>query len=108
MERLSTKRRSFLKYALVAVLAALSFALAGSSADVDVKNRPASQGRPIPQEGRPITPAGWLVMDSTTGLPAVGSLPVTFVRSPDGGGPSGRGRYLVAVNSGYGLRFSEA
>lgn len=84
--------------AMFAVLAALSFALVGSSADVDVKNQPASQGRPI-------TPAGSLVMDSTTKRPAVGSLPVTFVRSPE---RDGRGRYLVAVNSGYGLQFSEA
>jgi YVTN family beta-propeller protein len=84
--------------ALVAVLVALSFALVGSSADVDVKNRPASQGRPI-------TPAGSLVMDLTTKRAAVGSLPVAFVRGPERGG---RGRYLVAVNSGYGLQFGEA
>lgn len=82
--------------ALSAVLAALSLALVNSSADVQVKNRPASQGRPI-------TPAGSLVMDLTTKRPAVGSLPVTFVRSPERGG-----RYLVAVNSGYGLQFSGA
>lgn len=84
--------------ALVAVLGALSFALINSSADVDVKNRPASQGRPI-------TPAGSLVMDLTTKSAAVGSLPVSFVRGPERGG---RGRYLVAVNSGYGLQFSAA
>lgn len=82
--------------ALAAVLSALSFALVGSSADVDVKNRPASQGRPI-------TPAGSLVMDLTTKRAAVGSLPVAFVRGPERGG-----RYLVAVNSGYGLQFGEA
>jgi YVTN family beta-propeller protein len=70
-----------------------------SSADVQVKNQPAS-------EGRPITPAGELVMDLTTREPAVGALPVDFVRSPDGG--AGRGRYLVAINSGYGLQFSAA
>ena len=85
--------------AMFAVLTALSFALVKASADVDVKNHPASQGRPI-------TPAGSLVMDLTTGFPAVGSLPVSFVRSPDASGPSGLGRYLVAVNSGYGLQFS--
>ncbi|HVF44821.1 MAG TPA: bifunctional YncE family protein/alkaline phosphatase family protein [Pyrinomonadaceae bacterium] len=84
--------------ALVAVLAALSFALVGSSADVRVKNRPASQGRPI-------TPAGSLVMDRATKRAAVGSMPVAFVRGPERGG---RGRYLVAVNSGYGLQFGEA
>src|SRR5207253_2052792 len=34
-----------------------------------------------------------------------GSLPVAFVRSPDRGGPDARGRYLVAVNSGFGVQF---
>jgi YVTN family beta-propeller protein len=91
-------RKRGVALALLAVLAALSFALVNSSADVTVKDRPASQGRPI-------TPAGSLVVDLTTARPAVGSLPVTFVRSPERGG---RGRYLVAVNSGYGLQFGEA
>jgi YVTN family beta-propeller protein len=91
-------RKRGVALALVAVLAALSLALVNSSADVTVKNRPASQGRPI-------TPAGSLVKDLTTARPAAGSLPVSFVRSPERGG---RGRYLVAVNSGYGLQFSEA
>src|ERR1044071_2088470 len=93
--------------ALFTPLTALSFALVNSSAsaeasaDIDVRNRPAS-------EGRTITPAGSLVTDLTTGPPAVGSLPVAFVRSPDAKGPRGLGRYLVAVNSGYGLQFSAA
>ena len=52
-----------------------------------------------------LTPAGTLVPDVTTGQAAVGSLPVDFVRSPDTGGPDGKGRYLVAVNSGYGIQF---
>ena len=56
----------------------------------------------------PITPAGSLVLDSTTKLPAVGSLTVDFVRSPDTSGPSGKGRYLLAVNSGYGIQFNAA
>ncbi|MDQ3908532.1 MAG: hypothetical protein M3268_09330, partial [Acidobacteriota bacterium] len=51
-----------------------------SEADVSVKNQPAS-------EGRPITPAGDLVMDLTTRQPAVGALAVDLVRSPDGEGP---------------------
>jgi len=54
----------------------------------------------------PITPAGSLVKDSTTQLPAVGSLAVDFVRSPDQSGPGRKGRYLIAVNSGYGIQFS--
>lgn len=61
---------------------------------------------PEPQPGRRITPAGTLVLDWATHQPAVGSLPVDFLRSPDRGGPDGRGRYLVAVNSGYGVQFS--
>src|SRR5690349_24944028 len=57
-------------------------------------------------EGRPITPAGNLVQDLTTRQAAVGALTVDFVRSPDHFGPDGRGRYLIAVNSGYGIQFS--
>jgi len=57
-------------------------------------------------EGRPITPAGALVMDASTHQPAVGALPVAFVRSPDKTGPNGLGRYLIAVNSGFGVQFS--
>jgi YVTN family beta-propeller protein len=57
-------------------------------------------------EGRPITPAGTLVLDAMTGNPAVGSLPVALVRSPDHAAKDGGGRYLVSVNSGYGMQFS--
>lgn len=59
-------------------------------------------------EGRPITPAGTLVQDLTTRQPAVGALPVDFVRSPDKLGPGGEGRFLLAVNSGYGVQFNAA
>ena len=59
-------------------------------------------------EGRPITPAGSLVMDSSTHLPAVGAMPMTILRSPDALGHGGKGRYLVVLNSGYGVQFSEA
>jgi YVTN family beta-propeller protein len=59
-----------------------------------------------PQPGRRITPAGTLVRDRFTRQPAVGALPVDFVRSPDRDGPDGRGRYLVAVNSGFGIQFN--
>lgn len=57
-------------------------------------------------EGRPITPAGTLVLDSNTGNLAIGSLPVAFVRSPDRGAKDGGGQYLISVNSGYGIQFS--
>jgi YVTN family beta-propeller protein len=59
-----------------------------------------------PADGPPaLAPAGALVLEAATGKPAVGSLPVDFVRSPDTGGPDGRGRYLLVVNSGYGIQF---
>jgi YVTN family beta-propeller protein len=59
-------------------------------------------------EGRPITPAGALVLDSATHLPAVGAMPIAFLRSPDKLGHHSRGRYLLAINSGYGVQFSAA
>ena len=59
-------------------------------------------------EGRRITPAGSLVIDATTRQAAVGALPLDFVRSPDHAGPDGAGRYLIAVNSGFGLQFNAA
>ena len=52
------------------------------------------------------TPAGKLIIDAMTGLPAVAPLTMNFVRSPDADGPGGKGRYLIAVNSGYGLEFN--
>src|SRR6202007_2461832 len=57
-------------------------------------------------EGRPITPAGTLVIDRATHLPAVGAMPMAMLRSPDTEGPGGKGRYLLVVNSGYGVQFS--
>src|SRR5437879_516596 len=58
-------------------------------------------------EGRPTTPAGALVIDATTHLPVVGAMPMTMLRSPDALGHGGKGRYLLAVNSGFGVQFSE-
>ena len=57
-------------------------------------------------EGRLITPAGALVTDATTQLPAVGAMPMTMLRSPDTLGRNGKGRYLLVVNSGFGVQFS--
>src|SRR5438105_9323931 len=59
-------------------------------------------------EGRPITPAGALVKDVATHLPAVGAMPMAMLRSPDTLGRGGKGRYLLVVNSGFGVQFSEA
>ena len=58
-------------------------------------------------EGRPITPAGTLVIDAATRLPAVGAMPMAMLRSPDALGHGGKGRYLLVVNSGFGVQFSE-
>ena len=58
-------------------------------------------------EGRPITPAGALLIDQTTHLPAVGAMPMAMLGSPDALGRGGKGRYLLVVNSGYGVQFSE-
>src|SRR6266852_5920905 len=58
-------------------------------------------------EGRPIPPAGALVVDATTHHPAVGAMPMNMLRSPDTLGRGGKGRYLLVVNSGYGVQFSE-
>ncbi len=67
-----------------------------------------TQGQQEPAgEGRVITPAGTLVMDAATQLPAVGAMPMTMLRSPDTLGHDGAGRYLLVVNSGYGVQFSE-
>jgi YVTN family beta-propeller protein len=87
----------FLLVPLVAGVAALR----GLSAQTPVANQPASQGRPI-------TPVGELVRDATTGQIAVGAMPMDFIRTPDSTGPGGAGRYLIAVNSGFGIQFSAA
>jgi YVTN family beta-propeller protein len=36
----------------------------------------------------------------------VGALPVDLIRSPDKSGPGGEGRFLLSVNSGYGIQFN--
>ncbi len=95
----SRRALQFAPFALCLLPLALSFWPA--AADQTIANQPAS-------EGRNITPAGELVLDTTTRQPAVGALPVDFVRSPDAQGPAGGGRYLVAVNSGYGIKFNAA
>lgn len=56
-------------------------------------------------EGRPITPAGSLVLDAATKLPAVGAMPMAFRRSPDTLGPDAKGRYLLVMFSGFGVQF---
>ncbi|PYS91430.1 MAG: hypothetical protein DMF64_12145 [Acidobacteria bacterium] len=96
---LSRRALILIPYALCLLLFGL--ALWPVAADQTITNQPAS-------EGRVITPAGTLLLDATTRQPAVGALPIDFVRSPDAAGPGGAGRYLVAVNSGYGIQFNAA
>jgi YVTN family beta-propeller protein len=52
-----------------------------------------------------VKPAGKLLIDAETNLAAVAPLTMNFVRTPDAAGPDGKGRYLIAVNSGFGLEF---
>ena len=92
-----------LTYALLLLLVALSLVV-GTLSGVSSSARQDGTA----SEGRPITPAGTLVRDVTTRQVAVGALPVDFVRSPDTLGPDRRGRFLIAVNSGYGLQFNAA
>src|ERR1700756_5952726 len=56
-------------------------------------------------EGRPIPPAGALVVDAATHLPAVGAMPMAMLRSPDALGRGGKGRYLLRVKNGVGGQF---
>src|SRR5258706_15816525 len=58
-------------------------------------------------EGRPITPAGTLAIDASTHLPAVEAMPMAMLRSPDTIGHAGKAGYLLVVNSGHGLQFSD-
>ncbi|HJT28995.1 MAG TPA: bifunctional YncE family protein/alkaline phosphatase family protein [Pyrinomonadaceae bacterium] len=85
-------------YLVLSLLLTTSLLLVSSSA---ISDEPASQGRPI-------TPAGSLVQDLTTRQAAVGALPVDLIRSPDKLGPNGEGRFLISVNSGYGIQFNAA
>jgi len=64
---------------------------------------PRAQDGQAPPLQRPIEPAGEIVL-AADGTAPDGALPVAFVRSPDTTGPDGRGRYLIAVNSGYGTQ----
>lgn len=56
-------------------------------------------------QNRKTSPAGKLLTDAATKQPAVMPLTFNFVRSPDTSGVDGKGRFLIAVNSGFGLTF---
>ena len=57
-------------------------------------------------QNRKTSPAGKLLIDAATKQPAVMPLTFNFVRSPDTSAGDGKGRYLIAVNSGFGLTFN--
>ncbi len=99
----SVLQRAFAVPSVIAVLLAATAALTLLAAQTSQRQE---EARSTWQQGRPLTPAGALLLDTTTRQPAVGALPVTFVRSPDATGPGGKGRYLVAVNSGYGIQLN--
>ena len=50
--------------------------------------------------------AGKLLLDADTNEAAVMPMTFDFVRSPDTNAADGKGRFLIAVNSGYGLMFN--
>ncbi|MEO6589991.1 MAG: alkaline phosphatase family protein, partial [Pyrinomonadaceae bacterium] len=57
-------------------------------------------------QNKKLNPAGKLLIDADTNAPAVMPMTFDFVRSPDTKGADGKGRFLIAVNSGYGLMFN--
>src|SRR5829696_7962518 len=73
----------------------------GASPDTTPSTTVSVQAAPPLQ--RPLDPAGDIVLRAD-GSVAEGSLPVTMLRSPDTSGPGGGGRYLVVVNSGFGVQ----
>lgn len=98
------RSRSVRRLALLFAAAAAAVAL--GSMGLDVRRTLADSGPVWPSVTdtfRPSTPAGRMLIDDATGLPAVVPMTMNFVRSPDTGGPDGNGRFLIAVNSGYGL-----
>src|SRR5471030_3321933 len=95
--KLRPARRNAILYAALASFIVLSiyFLVSRSTRVVDAA---------VPPDNT--TPAGKLVVDATTGWPAIAPLTMTFVHSPDADGPGGKGRYLIAINSGYGIEFT--
>jgi YVTN family beta-propeller protein len=87
----------------------LAFLISVLASSVKVKAGDESTGslqQDDPSKERSLTPAGTLIIDRNTRQAAVGSLAVDFVRSPDTAAGDGRGRYLIAVDSGFGIQFN--
>ena len=96
------------KYRSLPVFVALSLVLIVVAAFVASRRSQADAGEPsFSKESQPaLTPAGKLIVDAATGLAHVAPLTMNFVRTPDATGPDGKGRYLIAVNSGFGVEFN--
>ncbi len=86
-------------FALPMLIAAFLWMPPESAAQFEIADNVATQGREL-------TPAGKLIIDRTTNLPAIAPLTVDFVRSPDNTSADGKGRFLIAVNSGFGVQFN--
>ena len=84
---------------LVVALAAIAFGLIWQNHSFAETGTPDLQDKKL--EG-----AGKLLLDAETNEAAVMPLTFDFVRSPDTNGADGKGRFLIAVNSGYGLMFN--
>ncbi len=103
-KNLVNRSRRFFAVAGFVLIAALSFLLINISFHSSAQNEKSIRDEPA-SEGRVITPAGKLLIDAATNRAAVGALAMDFVRSPDNAGADGKGRYLLAVNSGFGVQF---
>ena len=101
MPSISLRRFLFVAATLAAVTAAVLYFSGTLHSRADTSPLDPETG-----EGIPTTPAGRLLVDKHTGVPAAVPLTMNFVRTPDDQGPDGQGRYLIAVNSGYGLEFN--
>ncbi|MEP6849035.1 MAG: bifunctional YncE family protein/alkaline phosphatase family protein [Acidobacteriota bacterium] len=95
--------RRFLSFAGIIVVCVLAVSYFAAKHSLRTE---ASPIEPETVDFIPVTPAGRLLIDNTTGLPAVAPLTMNFVRTPDSSGPDGKGRYLIGVNSGYGIELT--
>src|SRR4051812_34080411 len=86
--------------AVMVAVAASAFYFAGT--DSKAQTGP----NPLVSAARDVHPAGKLLIDVGTNRPAAAPMTMNFVRTPDSGGADGKGRYLIAVNSGFGLMFN--
>lgn len=93
-------RRSLVIALLFSIISILAFLYLGAG------NSKADDESGLGDDHMVPRPAGKLILDGSTGLPAVMPMTMNFVRTPDDAGPDGKGRFLIAVNSGYGLLFN--